>query len=114
MIHLRLYLLKVPKLECQALRKLILIYPTLLRSSPLKPKQPVVSPELKSTANDDFMRKRFKKDDNDDVEIIRPAKQVLQIYIMSLCRISVTCIICIMKGFGNGSKFKDQGLAKNK
>ena len=53
-----------------------LINPTLLRSSPGVVKQPpVVSPPDVRSPNEDFMRRRFKKDDNDDVEIIRPAKQ---------------------------------------
>ena len=35
------------------------------------------------TSKDDFMRRKFRKDDNDDVEIIRPAKQVLLLLWMS-------------------------------
>ena len=45
-------------------------------------KQPLVadSPESKKKAFDDLMMRKMRrmKNDNDDVEIIRPAKQVLQ------------------------------------
>ena len=55
--------------------KIILIL-LILRSSPgVKQQAAADTPTVTNITKDDIMRKRHKRDDNDDVEIIRPAKQ---------------------------------------